>query len=352
MEQVWIRSAGGPEVLEVREAPDLHPRAGQIRIAVSAAGVCFADVLARAGLYPDAPKPPTVVGYEVAGHVDEVGAGVAGLTEGERVIALTHFGGYSSSVVVPADRVQVVPAGKDLKKAAGLPVNFLSAYLMLQRLGSLRSGEWVLIHAAAGGIGLAALQLAKNRGAVTIGTAREEKHERLRGMGLDHAIDYRTQDFETQVKEITAGRGVDVALDSIGGTTMRKSYRCLAPLGRLFCFGFSAGAARSRRRAWRTMPPALATTPLFHPLQLMNANKGVFGFNLGHLWDLTEELRSSFGELIEMWALGQIDPVIDSIFPFERAGEAHAQLEDGRNFGKVLLVPTPLAASDASQPGG
>jgi NADPH:quinone reductase-like Zn-dependent oxidoreductase len=340
VQQVWITSAGGPEVLEVREAPDPHPGAGEIRIAVAAAGVCFADVLARAGLYPDAPKPPTVVGYEVAGHVDEVGPGVAGLTEGERVVALTHFGGYSNSVVVPAHRVQVVPAGKDLQQAAGIPVNFLSSYLMLERLGSLRSGEWVLIHAAAGGIGLAALQLAKNAGAVTVGTARKEKHDRLREMGLDHAIDYRTQDFEAEVGHITAGRGVDVALDSIGGTTTRKSYRCLAPLGRLFCFGFSAGAARSRRSAWRTMPKALVTTPVFHPLQLMNANKGVFGFNLGHLWDLTEQLRSSFGELIEMWALGQIEPVIDSVFPFERAAEAHAQLEEGRNFGKVLLVPT------------
>jgi len=339
MRQVWITRFGGPEVLQVREGPDPHPGPGEIRIAVRAAGVNFADVSARAGLYPDAPRPPFVVGYEVAGEIDELGVGVEGLVAGDRVLALCHFGGYATSVIVPAHQAHTVPVGKDLRQAAGLPVSYLTAYVMLNRLGSVRPGDWVLIHAAAGGVGLSALQLAKNLGAVTIGTARAAKHPRLYELGLDHPVDYRRADFEAEVLRITGGRGVDIVLDAIGGTNIRKSYRCLAPLGRLFCFGLSSGNARSRRQAWRTMPKALATTPLFHPVQLMNANKGVHGVNMGHLWGLTEMLADTVAELVAMWSDGAIDPIIDSVFRFTQAGDAHTRLEKGENFGKVILIP-------------
>ena len=341
MRQVWVTGPGGPEVLEVRELPDPHPGPGEVRISVHAAGVSFADVLARAGLYPDAPKPPTVLGYDVAGVIDEAGTEVQGFAEGDRVLALTRFGGYSSAVVVPVHRVKVVPPGKDLRQAAGLPVSYLTAYLTLNRLGSVRPGDWVLIHAAAGGVGLSALQLCRKLGAVTIGTASAGKHERLRKIGLDHPVDYRDQDFEAEVMRITAGRGVDIVLDAVGGTTTRKSYRCLAPLGKLVFFGLSAGSARSRRSAWRTFPKAVATTPIFHPVQLLNANKGVLGFNLGHLWELTDVIGGTLAELVRMWGDGEIDPIVDSSFPFSRTGDAHAQLEEARNFGKVVLVPDP-----------
>ncbi len=254
-------------------------------------------------------------------------------------MALTRFGGYADAVVVPEHRVVRIPEGKDLVEAAGIPVTYLTAYVMLNRLGSVRQGDTVLIHSAGGGVGVAALQLARQLGAVTIGTASARKHERLTSMGLDHAIDYRTQDFEKEVMRITAGRGVDVALDAQGGSSMRKSYRCLAPLGRLFCFGMAAGNASSRKEAWRTLPKALALTPMFHPLQLMNANKGVFGINLGHLWGEEGLMQSTLATLSEMWGRDEISPVIDSTFSFERAGDAHEQLAQGRNFGKVLLTP-------------
>jgi synaptic vesicle membrane protein VAT-1 len=343
MEQVWITRFGGPEVLEVRSAPDPHPGPDEVRVAVAAAGVNFADVSARAGLYPDAPKAPCVVGYEVSGVVDEVGAAVDDFVVGDRALALTRFNGYSTSVIVPAHQVQRVPEGKDLQAAAGLPVTFLTAYLMLTRMGALRRGDRVLIHAAAGGVGLAALQLARHVGAVTIGTASAAKHERLRDLGLDYPIDYRTNDFEPEVMRITDGRGVDLVLDAVGGTTTRKSYRCLAPLGRLFCFGLSSASAPSRRQAWRTAPKAFVTTPVFHPLQLMNANKGVFGFNLGHLWEHTELLHEAMGDIVTLWGKGEIDVIVDSTFPFRQTAAAHAQLEQARNFGKVLLLPETSA---------
>ena len=155
MRQVWIPKTGGPEVLEVREAPDPEPGPGAVRIRVAAAGINFADLLARMGLYPDAPKLPAVVGYEVAGTVDRVGAG-AGLAEGDRVVALTRFGGYSDAVVVPGFQAIALPAAVGFEKAAALPVNYLTAWLMLVHLGNLRAGDRVLVHAAAGGVGQAA----------------------------------------------------------------------------------------------------------------------------------------------------------------------------------------------------
>jgi NADPH:quinone reductase-like Zn-dependent oxidoreductase len=339
MRQVWITRYGGPEVLQVRTAPDPEPDVGEVRIRVAGAGVNFADLSARAGMYPDAPPPPMVVGYEVAGTIDAVGAGVDRLQTGDRVLAITRFGGYSDVVTVPEIQAAVVPPGADLVQAAGLPVAYLTAYLMLNRLGSVRFGDTVLIHSAGGGVGLAALQLARSLGAVTIGTASAKKHPRLKELGLDHAIDYRTADFEHEVLRITKDRGVQVVLDAQGGTSFRKSYRCLAPMGRLFCFGLASANASTRSQAWRTLPKALVTTPVFHPMQLMNANKGVFGVNLGHLWDQGPMIGEILGELGEMWAQGTIEPIIDSTYGFERADAAHLQIDQARNFGKVILVP-------------
>jgi NADPH:quinone reductase-like Zn-dependent oxidoreductase len=326
-------------VLTVREADDPEAGPGEVRIRVAGAGVNFADVSARAGLYPDAPPPPMVVGYEVGGTVDQVGPDVDGLAVGDPVMALTRFGGYSDVVVVPAGQVARVHDGADLVEAAAIPVAFLTAYVMLDHLGSVRPGDTVLIHSAGGGVGLSALQLAKRLGAVTIGTASAGKHQRLAEHGLDHAIDYRTEDFEAEVLRLTGGRGVEVVLDAQGGSSFRKSYRCLAPMGRLFCFGLAAGNAPKRSEAWRTLPKALATTPVFHPVQLMNANKGVFGLNMGHLWDEGYRIGRFLTELAGRWERGEIAPVMDSTFPFTRAADAHDQLGRARNFGKVVLTP-------------
>jgi synaptic vesicle membrane protein VAT-1 len=339
MRQVVITRYGGPEVLATRTTADPVAGRGEVVIAVAGAGVNFADLAARAGLYPDAPPPPMVVGYEVAGTVVSVGAEVDTLAVGDPVMAVTRFGGYAEAVAVPTFQVARLHPGAEPVAAAGVPVVFLTAYVMLCHLGAVRPGNTVLIHSAGGGVGLAALQLARNLGAVTIGTASTKKHARLAEMGVDHAIDYRTQDFEREVLRLTNGRGVDVALDAVGGTSMRKSYRCLAPLGRLFCFGMSAANAPSRAQAWRTLPKAVVTTPLFPALSLMNANRGVYGINLGHLWGERDLLREGLGALAAMWAGGPIAPVIDATFPFDDAALAHQQLGRALNFGKVVLTP-------------
>ena len=338
MQQVVITKVGGPEVLEVREAPDPSPMRGEIRIAVAAAGLNFADVSARVGLYPDAPKPPMTVGYEVSGVVDAVGGAVEGFAVGDRVVAITRFGGQSTSVVVPIHQAVHVPDELDLVTAAAIPVNYLTAYLMLVRLGNVRRGESVLIHAAAGGVGFAALQICRLLGAVTYGTASAAKHDRLREAGLDHPIDYRNQDFADEVMRLTNGRGVDVILDAVGGPTSRKNYRLLRPLGRLFLFGISSASQDPKRNLFKAAA-AIARFPVFHPLGLIDANKGVFGVNLGHLWDEEEMIHDVLGELVQWWADGKIAPVIDSVLPFGKAAEAHDRLQQARNVGKVLLVP-------------
>src|SRR5206468_10925561 len=180
MRQVVIARYGAPDVLAVREVPDPMPREGEVRIAVRAAGVNFADVLARLGLYADAPPPPVVVGYEVAGVVDATGPGVVSRHEGDRVVALTRFGGYSTSVVVPAAFAFAVPAGLADAEAAAVPVNYLTAFLALYRMANVAAGETVLIHGAGGGVGIAATQLARLRRATIVGTASAAKHDAIR----------------------------------------------------------------------------------------------------------------------------------------------------------------------------
>jgi synaptic vesicle membrane protein VAT-1 len=338
MKQVWISRAGGPEVLEVRAAPDPEPGAGEVVIEVAAAGLNFADILARMGLYPDAPKLPAVVGYEVAGTVAAVGQGVADLAVGAKVLALTRFGGHASVVAVPREQVVELPEGLPVRDAAAIPVTYLTAWLMLVRLGNLQRGERVLIHAAAGGVGQAAVQIARWRGAEIFGTASASKHERLREAGVEHCIDYRSQDFEEVVRELTRGKGVQLVIDAVGGRSFRKSYRLLAPMGRLFMFGVSSLAPGERR----SIPAALkglAAMPRFRPIPMMNDNRGVFGVNLGHLWDEGEALIAMMADILALVRDGVLEPVIDRTFAFEEAAAAHRYLQDRKNIGKVLLTP-------------
>jgi NADPH:quinone reductase-like Zn-dependent oxidoreductase len=309
-----------------------------VRVRVHAAGINFADILARMGLYPDAPRLPAVVGYEVSGHIDAVGTGVEGLREGDRVVSLTRFGGYSDTVVVPAGQAALVPANLSLEAAAAMPVNYLTAWLMLVHLGNVHAGERVLVHAAAGGVGQAALQIARWRGAEVIGTASPSKHARLREEGVAHCIDYTTQDFEAEVKRITGGQGVDIVLDAVGGESFSKSFRSLAPMGRLFMFGVSSFAPGEKMSVLAALK-GLWAMPSFKPIPLMNDNRGVFGVNLGHLWDRAAQLRAMLGEMVDLAGQGELRPVVDRTFSFAQAGEAHQYIQQRKNFGKVLLVP-------------
>ena len=208
MRQIWITKTGRPETLVVKEAPDPEPRAGEVRIRVEASGVNFADIMARMGLYPDCPPIPAVVGYEVGGRVDAVGAGADPNWIGRDVFAVTRFGGYSDVVCVPEIQVFTRPDGMSAFDGAALPVNYLTAWQLVVVMGGLKVGETMLVHSAGGGVGIAATQIAKHIGAKVIGTASASKHQRLKAFGADHLIDYRRDDFVARAREITEGRGV------------------------------------------------------------------------------------------------------------------------------------------------
>ncbi len=333
---------GGPEVLQVQERPDPPVAPGEVRIAVQAAGINFADTMARVGLYPDAPKPPCVLGYEVAGEVESVGDGVDELSVGDRVIAGSRFGGQASMVTVPADQAFPLPAGWSFEQGAAFPVNYTTAFVALVMMGGIRKGDRVLIHAAAGGVGISATQIARSRETEIFGTASASKHDAIRAQGVDHPIDYRTQDFEQEARRITGGEGVDLIMDATGPTNFRKDYRLLRQGGKLIMYGaseLSTGKGRSMgtvARGLLRMP--MATLPWWKSLSVMNENKGVFGLNMLH-WQDAEGLDRVLEALNAELEGGFIEPVVAEAFPFDRAGEAHSFIAERRNIGKVVLVP-------------
>jgi NADPH:quinone reductase-like Zn-dependent oxidoreductase len=333
MRAVVITKHGPPEVLQVQErpAPD-RPLGGQVAIDVAAAGINFADTMARVGLYPDAPKPPVVVGYEVAGNVHAVGPGVEGLEAGQRVMAGTRFGGYAEQVVVKAADVVPLPDELSFEQGAAIPVNYATAWAGLIRYGSLQTGERVLIHAAAGGVGISATQVAKRSGAEVYGTASPGKHEAIRGFGVDHALDYTEPGWERDLPQF------DVIMDAIGGKSFRTSYNLLAPGGRLVAFGASSVMSGERRNLV-TAARAAIRMPRFNLIKQMSASKAVIGLNMVTLWDHAGTLESWITPLREMLDDGTIMPVVAEAFPFDRAPDAHRFIAERRNVGKVVLVP-------------
>jgi NADPH:quinone reductase-like Zn-dependent oxidoreductase len=332
MKAVVITEHGAPEVLQVQDRPDPRPGPGQVAIDVAAAGINFADVMARVGLYPDAPKPPVVVGYEVAGTVAELGEGAEGFAVGDRVMAGTRFGGYAERVVARTTDVVALPERMSFEQGAAVPVNYLTAYLGLIRFGTLRQGERVLIHAAAGGVGIAATQIAKHHGAEVLGTASPGKHEAIRGFGVDQALDYTKAGWEKGVAK------VDVVMDAVGGRSFRRSYGLLRPGGRLVCFGASSVMSGEKRNI-RTAARAALSMPRFNLIKQMSQSKSVIGLNMLTLWDEWGSLEPYMNALEELMADGTISPVVAESFSFDRAPEAHRYIGERRNVGKVVLTP-------------
>jgi len=343
MRAVVLTGTGGPEVLQVQERPDPSVGPGQVRIAVRAAGINFADTLARIGLYPDAPKTPCVLGYEVAGEIETVGEGVTDFALGDRVVAGTRFGGQAELVSVDAAQALPLPDRLSFEQGAAFPVNYGTAYAALILMGSLREGSRVLIHAAGGGVGISATQIARNVGAEIFGTASPSKHDAIRAQGVTHAIDYRSQDFEAEVMRITNGEGVDLIMDALGPTSFRKDYRLLRSGGRLVMYGLSENSDNGVRsipatlKSMAKMP--LATMPWWRSLFLMNENKGVFGLNMLSWWEREGNLDRVTEPLLADLEAGRLEPVVAEAFPFDRAGEAHEFIAQRRNVGKVVLFP-------------
>lgn len=337
MRQIWIARTGAPEVLELKEAPDPATGAGQVRVRVRASGINFADLLARVGLYPDAPKPPCVVGYEVSGTVDQIGAGVTGLAVGDRVLAMCKFGGYSDVVVAPVAQIVKMPAQMTFEEGAAFPVVYLTAHTMMLWSGHLRPGSSVLIHSAAGGVGLAAIQIAKTRGCRILGVASASKHDFLRAQGCQHPIDS-AGDYAAQARAVVGDKGVDLILDAVGGRSWTQGYELLGPCGRLVAFGLSAATAGTKRNLLHAVRQ-LMSVKKWSPMKLMDDNKTISGTNLGHLFSRPDLIAPQLASLMEMYGKGELHPHVDRAFAFTEAAAAHQYIHDRKSKGKVLLVP-------------
>ena len=333
MRVVLITRHGGPEVLTVEERPSPRCGAGQVRIEVAAAGVNFADTLARVGLYEDAPDPPCVVGYEVAGTVAEVGEGVTGVAIGARVMAGTQFGGYAEEVVVPAADAIALPDGMSFEDGAAIPVNYATAWAALLGYGSLREGERVLIHAAAGGVGIAATQIALRHGAEVWGTASPGKHDALREQGVRHPLDYTRDGWWSAVPPL------DIVLDAIGGPSFRRSMGLLRPGGRLVAYGASSVSEGETKNMLKVLPKALPMLRGFNLITQMQESKSVIGLNMLSLWKDRGTLAPWIDPISALIDDGTVRPVVHEAVPFDRAGDAHRILGERRNVGKVVLVP-------------
>jgi NADPH:quinone reductase-like Zn-dependent oxidoreductase len=332
MKAIVITKHGGPGVLEVQERPEPTLGPGQVRIEVAAAGINFADVMARMGLYPDAPKTPCVVGYEVAGTILELGEGVAGLNVGQRVFAGTQFGGYASQVVAAASDTLALPDELSFEQGAAIPVNYGTAWAGLIGYGNLQPGERVLLHSAGGGVGIAATQIAKRVGVEVYGTASPGKHARILELGVDHAIDYTKPGWERGLPKF------DLIMDAVGGASFRRSYSLLRPGGRLVAFGASAVVSGERKNVVTALR-AVARMPRFNLIKQMSESKAVVGLNMLSLWKDRGTLEPWIEPMRAMLADGTVKPVLAQAFSFQEAGAAQNMITERRNVGKVVLVP-------------
>ena len=335
MRKVVYPKDGGVDSIRIVEVDDPVPGPGQVTVRIHRAGINFADLMMRQGLYGSNPDYPFTPGYEAAGEVIEVGNDVEGLDSGDRVLAMTGFGGYSEQIALDAGRVIRIPDSISFDQAAAIPVTYGTAYHMLVHLGNLSEGETVLVHHAAGGVGTAVAQICKAYGASTvIGTASTPKREFVESLGM-HFVDSKSEDFVTVCKSMTGGKGVHHAIDPVGGNHLMRSYKALRRGGRLYCFGASA-AVKGDRRSMVTALRMWASTPKFDPLKMMRSNKAVFGVHMG-LLDDESVFKGHLEALSGMLLKGQVDPVIDSVWRFEQVAEAQRHMHDRKNRGKILL---------------
>ncbi len=337
MQAIRLEKHGAIDVFELREVPIAEPQAGELRIRVQAAGVNFADLLARQGIYPACPPLPCVLGYEVAGQVDAVGAGVDEQWIGRSVMALTDFGGYAEWACVDQAYVWSLPDGLEMSQAAAIPLNYLTAWGLLRAMGSLQVQDTVLIHNAGGGVGLAAIDIALHTGARVIGTASESKHQRLLQRGAHHVVDYQRGNWAAAVAEI-APQGVELVLDPIGGAHWKLSQSLLAPTGRLGMYGISSASAHGMLGKLNLLK-LFVNAPVFHPARLIPGNQGAFGINIHAMYERSDLFDRWMQALLGGLADGWVRPSVDKVFAFSEIADAHAWIEQRKNFGKVVLVP-------------
>ena len=339
MKKVIYPKIGGTDSIQIVEEKLDLPKENQVKVRVHRAGINFADLMMRQGLYGSNPDFPFTPGYEASGEIIDLGKEITNLQLGQRVIAMTGFGGYSEEVIVDSNRVVPIPDNISFDQAAAMPVTYGTAYHMLVHLGGLKKGDSVLIHHAAGGVGTAAAQICQAYGAgLIIGTASESKKEFVESLGM-RFVNREQEDFVKVCKDMTNGKGVHQAIDPVAGKHLMRSYNALRNGGKLHCFGASSAVPNQKRsiiaaiRMW-------INTPKFDPMKMMNSNKSLFGVHMGRLED-EDIFANHLAELGELMNQGKINPIIDSVWRFEKVADAQMHMHNRKNKGKVLLDFSP-----------
>jgi len=339
MRAIPFHRAGEADGLRVEEWPKPEPTDNEILIQVKAFGLNFADIVARKGQYNDAPKFPFVPGYEVAGIVTGLGKNVKNFRTGDEVIAFTLFNGYAEFAVAEERAAVKKPAYLTFADAASIPVNFATAYHSLFETGTLRPGSKVLIHAGAGGVGLAAIQMAKNRGCTVFATAGSQKKlELLQQFKVDYPINYQETDFEREVRRIAGPASLDVVLDSVGGSYFKKDLNLLRPHGRVVAFGAAAFSERNILKLPALIPQVVSMLTL-SMIDLMLNSKGFYGVNMLRVAKENPDLlQHEMQQIMEMFAAEKIKAVVSRQMSWHQIGEAHHLLESRASTGKIVLM--------------
>jgi len=335
---VVLTSYGGYKNLRVEQRPIPTVSPGHAIVRIMASGVNFAELMCTQGTYPKTPKVPAVLGLEGSGIVHEVGSGVTNVKKGDRVVVIKEFGLWTEYAEVEAEDCFPIPASMSLEHAGALFVNYVTAYIMLFDMGNLRPNKSVLIHMAAGGVGVAATQLCTTVPNVTVfGTASASKHETIKKFGVTHPIDYRTKDYVEEIRNISP-KGVDIVLDPLNGADAVKGYALLKPLGKIIHYG-AANVVSGSKKSLFSMARTWMSVESHNPLFMMSDNKGAFGFHLSCLHGEREALGPVIKELFDLYEKGLIKPVIDSVWNFEEVGSGMARIQERQNIGKVLITP-------------
>ncbi|XP_031654892.1 synaptic vesicle membrane protein VAT-1 homolog [Oncorhynchus kisutch] len=311
----------------------------EVLVRVKACGLNFAELLGRQGMYELLPSPPVTPGMECSGVIEALGEEVTDRKVGDRVLVLSRHGLWQEVVVVPASQTFIMPESMSFEEAAALPINYLTAYMMLFEMANVRAGQSILIHMAAGGVGIAATQLCQLLEDVTVfGTASASKHETISQGGVTHPIDYRTRDYAEEIRKISP-KGLDIVLDPLGGSDTQKAFSLLKPMGTLIVFG-AANCVTGQKKNLLAVAKTWYNQFTINTLRLMHANKAVCGFHLGYLSD-EELITQTMTRLLELYTQGKIKPRIDSTYHFEQVGDAMRRMHERNNIGKVILLPEP-----------
>jgi NADPH:quinone reductase-like Zn-dependent oxidoreductase len=331
---IFVTKKGKPDVLQVRSVDDPVARDGEVVVDVKSSGINFADIAARMGIYPAAPRPPFIPGLEAAGVVRRSNGGE--FSPGDRVVGFRMFGAQSDTVAFEKDYLFRIADEMSFEEAAALPLNYLSAYHAVLNLANLQSGQVVLIHSAAGGVGTAACQLALHQRATVVAVAGgREKSDYLRELGIERTIDRRKVDFAAEIKKDFPG-GVDVILDPVGGRTFKKNIRLLAPGGRIVAYGVADMMSYGKTNIFKLIK-AVMTFPKINVLNMMRHNFGVLGFDLAGMEKKKELLTSTFRHVLDDYAGGVVKPRVTRIYRPEEVAEAHRFLQSGKSFGKLII---------------